>query len=233
LGEIILTVDGGLPGNCVRLPVGPNGEARHYGNTVVAAPPIPPFDVPVSRILELDLVCSGVGTYTLVATAVEGGAPFGWLYLDTSFNWLPLRMIDYQGTSVAAVKTVTCLSPTDLQDTDGDSCIDVRELSFGAEQGGFRDPSNFWDYFDVPAGLGQLRDEAVSGLDFFAVLARFGSSGNAQIDPLSPPPALGYHTAFDRGGAVGPNGWNVGEADGSITGTDFFTMLSQFGHSCA
>ena len=109
----------------------------------------------------------------------------------------------------------------------------MRELAFGAGQGGFRDPSNFWDYFDVPTGPSAVRDEQVTGLDFFAMLGRFGATGNGSVDPLTTPPPAGYHPAFDRGGAVGPNGWNVGGANGSIAATDFFTMLAQFGHSCA
>jgi hypothetical protein len=53
------------------------------------------------------------------------------------------------------------------------------------------------------------------------------------VDPLSAPPAApAYHPAFDRGSSFGPYPWNVYPADGSITGTDFFTVLAQFGHSC-
>jgi hypothetical protein len=53
------------------------------------------------------------------------------------------------------------------------------------------------------------------------------------MDPLSAPPAApGYHTAFDRGPASG-DAWDVTQADGSIAGTDFFSVLVQFGHDCS
>jgi hypothetical protein len=64
------------------------------------------------------------------------------------------------------------------------------------------------------------------------VLRHFNNEGDAGEDPLSTPPETGYHPAYDRGDLVGPNAWNVGEADGSIAGTDFFAVLAQFNHEC-
>jgi hypothetical protein len=91
---------------------------------------------------------------------------------------------------------------------------------------------NFWDFFDTPDSS-NVRDKSIAGTDFFNVLARFGATGSASIDPLSMPPAApAYHTAFDRGASSGPNSWNLTAADGSIAGTDFFAVLAQFGHSC-
>jgi hypothetical protein len=126
-------------------------------------------------------------------------------------------------------------------DYDGDGCEDVDENWIDPTVGGLRDPTNFWDFFDVftPTGLQapfppQWRDRSVTGLDFFAVLSRFGSSGDPGIDPLSAPPAApAYHTSFDRGPSGGPNPWNLTAADGAITGQDFFAVLAQFGHTCA
>jgi sugar lactone lactonase YvrE len=115
-------------------------------------------------------------------------------------------------------------------DLDDDGCTSDQELGGPAISGGERNPKDFWDFFDTPA---PARDAQISGLDFFAVLARFGASGDNSIDPLSiPPPAPAYHTAFDRGMVTGVNPWNVAAADGAIAGTDFFTILTQFGHSC-
>ena len=48
-----------------------------------------------------------------------------------------------------------------------------------------------------------------------------------------PPPAPAYHTAYDRGPAVGGDVWDLGPADGSIASTDIFAMLGQFTHACA
>ena len=112
-------------------------------------------------------------------------------------------------------------------DKDGDGCSNAREKGPIATLGGQRDANDFWDFFDPTL------DGAISILDFFALLERFGSGGDSSIDPLTaPPPAPGYHTRFDRGPQIGANGWNVAPPDGAVAITDFFTLLSQFGHSC-
>jgi hypothetical protein len=117
-------------------------------------------------------------------------------------------------------------------DDDNDGCTDTQEAGDDQTLGGKRDPHNFWDLFDVPAGAGMTKDKAVSGLDIFAILGRFGTAGDPGGNPLSPPPPTGYHTAYDRGIIVGSNVWNLGAANGSIAGTDIFSALGQFGHSC-
>jgi hypothetical protein len=112
-------------------------------------------------------------------------------------------------------------------DDDSDQCSDVAEAGSNPVMGGMRNPYNFWDFFDP------TRDAAVSGVDFFSVLGRFGATGNAAIDPLStPPPAPAYHTRFDRGTVAGSDPWDLGAPNGSISGTDFFAVLVQFGHAC-
>jgi hypothetical protein len=119
-------------------------------------------------------------------------------------------------------------------DSDDDGCADGEELGVNKATGGFRSPTNFWDFFDTPTGGSLTRDQAVAGTDFFALLGRFGAEGDDTIDPLSTPPAApAYHTAYDRGGSGGPFSWSLLPADGTIAGTDFFSMLGQFGDSCA
>jgi Calcineurin-like phosphoesterase len=133
--------------------------------------------------------------------------------------------------------SASCLTPDIDDDTDGDTCTDLDEMRTvaGSElAGGRRDLSNVWDFFDTPTGAPLARDGSVAGTDFFALISRFGSSGDSGIDPLSMPPAPpAYHTAYDRGPSSGPNTWNLSMADGFIAGTDFFALLGQFGHSCA
>jgi hypothetical protein len=123
-----------------------------------------------------------------------------------------------------------------IPDSDNDGCVDGEEtpLDSGTEMfGGRRDPLHFWDFFDTP-DTSNVRDKAVAGTDFFRILSRFGATGSTGIDPLSaPPPPPAYHTAFDRGLSSGPNAWSLMAADGSVAGTDFFSILAQFGHSCA
>jgi hypothetical protein len=118
-------------------------------------------------------------------------------------------------------------------DTDSDGCGDGAEVGPNENLGGLRSPLLFWDFFDVPAAPSFVRDRAVSFVDFFAVLQRFGATGGPGIDPLSAPPAApAYHTAYDRGPPAGPNEWNLTMADGSIATTDIFSNLAQFGHRC-
>jgi hypothetical protein len=116
-------------------------------------------------------------------------------------------------------------------DDDNDGCTDARELGANPIQGGARSTKNFWDFFDTP-GPGNVRDKAVTSGDLARVVGRFGANGSAGIDPVSPPPASGYHTAFDRTPS-GPNVWNLGPPNGSVTSQDIALIVGQFGHSCA
>jgi glucose/arabinose dehydrogenase len=115
-------------------------------------------------------------------------------------------------------------------DHDRDGCSDAREAGTDEVAGGERNAKNFWDFYDTPDGA-NVRDGDVAGTDFFRLLARFGTMGSPAGDPLSAPPPSGYHTAFDRGSPSG-DPWDLTAANGSISGTDFFSMLGQFGHSC-
>ena len=121
-------------------------------------------------------------------------------------------------------------------DDDNDGCTDEQEVGTIPRFGGLRDPHNFWDFFDPNL------DQQVAFVDFLLVLQHFNTDdagGTALInrfsDPLlTPDPGPGnYHPMFDRGPVIGLNGWNVGAPDGSVSFTDFLTLLVQFSHSCA
>ncbi len=133
-------------------------------------------------------------------------------------------------------------------DTDHDGCRDMAENGPDETLGGQRDYLNFWDFFDVPTGATFERDGNVTGLDIFAVIVRFNATDagpgdfDRNSDPFSTPnpPAIGqdranYHPAYDRGVLVGPDPdpWDLGPADGAITGQDIFAVIAQFGHSCS
>jgi hypothetical protein len=124
----------------------------------------------------------------------------------------------------------------DTDDSDLDGCTDSQEAAGSEVNGGQRGAKNFWDFFDVPTGVAvRDRDGSVSGLDFFAVLSRFGTNGSATSveDALAEPTdANSYHAAYDRAEPSG-DPWDLVAADGSISGSDLFAMLGQFGHSCA
>jgi hypothetical protein len=118
-------------------------------------------------------------------------------------------------------------------DTDGDGCTDFQEAGYDERFGGLRDAESYWDFFDTPDEA-NARDRVITGPDIARVVVRFGSAGNPEVDPLSPPPpAPGYHSSFDRGPIQGPHRWSLGEADGAVVGTDISAIVAQFGHNCA
>jgi hypothetical protein len=123
-----------------------------------------------------------------------------------------------------------------LIDVDRDGCLDSAELQTapGSElTGGRRNPKSFWDFMDQ--WIAGSRDRVVSGGDIGAVVARFGSVGNPDGNPLTPPVATtGYHTIADRNGSIpGQDPWDLNPPNGSISGGDIGVVVGQFGHSCA
>jgi hypothetical protein len=125
-----------------------------------------------------------------------------------------------------------------VTDTDSDGCLDAEEQQTAAGSqlaGGLRNPVTYWDFSDTPTGGSFTLDSEVGGLDFFAVLARYGAMGDPNDDPLAavpPPPA--YHVSYDHTNATTPpdDVWDTGPPNGSIGGTDFFSILASFGHKC-
>jgi Tol biopolymer transport system component len=134
-------------------------------------------------------------------------------------------------------------------DGDHDGCTDAGEQSADPATGGGRSATDIWDYYDVPTVDWTVkekmgRDYVVSVSDVSQLIVRFGSSGDPLLDPLSDVPYvvvfpgepipldLLYHTAYDRT-LTGPNMWNSGPPNGSITVQDIALMVAQFGHSCA
>jgi alpha-tubulin suppressor-like RCC1 family protein len=118
------------------------------------------------------------------------------------------------------------------QDTDKDGCTDAQELGPNHAVGGQRDPTNFWDFFDTP-DANNVRDRKVDSADYNRVYARYLTSGSTAIDPLSQPPATGYHTAFDR--QDDPNSseaWDLTGPDGNITIADLLALNNQLNDSC-
>jgi hypothetical protein len=126
-------------------------------------------------------------------------------------------------------------------DTDGDGCADAEENGPDHRRGGQRNYTSFWDFFDVPTPPGYTRDKAVSVGDIAAVVARFGTQrtppptkqeayAEALLPPapLSPPP---YHPAYDRT-LAGPEPWDSGPPNGSVTVEDIFLIVQQFGDTC-
>lgn len=119
-----------------------------------------------------------------------------------------------------------------LLDSDGDGCSNGEESGSVVWQGGQRDPQNSFDFYTVP--IDGIKDNAVTVGDIFQIALRFGSTGDSSgsilLGPVPEAPA--YHTSYDRTPA-GPEVWNLGPPDGSISVQDIFLAAAQFGHACA
>ncbi|MCI0856593.1 MAG: DUF11 domain-containing protein, partial [Chloroflexi bacterium] len=107
-------------------------------------------------------------------------------------------------------------------DTDGDGCLDGREVGPNEFLGGQRNPLDPFDFFD-PAGGGGGPPDGVVDLpnDILGVIVHFSPTG-------APP----YAIAYDRGPAS-PNGWNTTAPDGVIDlPNDILSIIQSFSHSC-
>lgn len=184
------------------------------------------------------------GAFELLSVAQDGGSANG--YSAAGFLWERLAAIALTPDAryAAFYSWATNLAPgatgEDVflagtsrlaEDTDRDGCIDKRELGPREALGGRRNPDHFWDFFDVPTSAELTRDQVIDVVDILALVRRFGSPGDPTGDPLSTPPATGYHTAYDRT-LTGPNDWNTGPPNGSIDIQDIILVVRQFGHHC-
>jgi hypothetical protein len=141
---------------------------------------------------------------------------------------------DTPTTTATATATVTPTKQPAPGDTDGDGCTDEQENGTNEGAGGNRDYLSFWDFFDTPAGPSLTRDRRVTIADVGALVQRFGSVGDADLDPLAMPPAPPtYHTAFDRTPPEDGDAWDTGPPDGRVTIVDITLIVVQFGHTCA
>lgn len=132
-----------------------------------------------------------------------------------------------------------------VADADGDGCIDSKELGSNWKFGGQRDPSNPWDFYDVPApalkaGVTASKNKAVSLQDVLAVQAFFGTRDNG------PANAAGYDYDSDFNGNGVEDGreydrtpstdpaklWRSGSPNGSVSLQDVAVAQAQFGTNC-
>jgi hypothetical protein len=186
-------------------------------------------------------------TYTEAATTNGNEATLGVIhYIEAENRWENRRILSRDTINNTITLEIDGFSIYGIYepvttDSDSDGCRDVDEQQtvVGTQlAGGRRDPLTYWDFYDTPIGTfpDLVKDGAVTGTDFFAVLARFNSTGDPSADPLAAPPAApAYHPTYDHTGASIPpsdDAWDVGPPDGAIAGTDFFAVLTNFGHVC-
>ena len=121
------------------------------------------------------------------------------------------------------------LAPVDLQqDTDGDGCIDIREMQTapGSEtSGGLRNAKIPYDYLN-PTHDGQNRVD-----DILMVIAQYFTD-DTDGNPGLPPYSMGYNPDTDRT-LVGPNPWNVGPPNGLQRVDDILNQVHQYFHDCS
>ena len=205
-------------------------------------------------IMQEHCSCDGIDEYT---AATFGGAMQGDLLIaQWSFGKVVRVELSSDGLTVESISTLAMglSNPLDVTagpdgtvyvaeisgdsiaylapDSDRDGCADGREAGPNPVLGGMRDAAHFWDFFDTP-GAGNERDRVIDIGDIFRVVERFGATGNPAGDPLTAPPASGFHTAFDRSpSSPGGDAWDLNGPDGVIDTGDIFASVNQFGHSC-
>ncbi|HEX5480011.1 MAG TPA: flexitail domain-containing putative surface protein, partial [Dehalococcoidia bacterium] len=130
-----------------------------------------------------------------------------------------------------------------VADSDGDGCGDGAELGSDRGDGGRRDPTNGWDFYDVPTPAlsrgysGQGRDGGIGvTTDVLALLAYSGRNASqpeyvADYDGSGVEDGLQY----DRSLSTTPGEpWRSGPPDGAIGATsDVVAMLAQTGSKCS
>jgi hypothetical protein len=173
-------------------------------------------------VLRLHFVCAQSGEAGLSLVPRDGDPQLGTHFVGASgLEVLPSRM---DGSVVACVEA---------GDADADGCLNITELGSDEMAGGRRDPNNFWDFFDVPAGPELARDGRVTVSDVVAVAAHFGSFGDSSGGPrTAPPPDPAYHPAFDRTLPLPEDAWDTGPPDGIVAIDDVVYSIAQFGHGC-
>jgi hypothetical protein len=95
------------------------------------------------------------------------------------------------GVSVHELK-IQKAAPIAPDDSDGDGCLDVKELGASHATGGERDPDNAWDFFDAPGPVAidptpnGAKNKATSIADVLAVVSYIGTfDGDAASSPNS------------------------------------------------
>jgi sugar lactone lactonase YvrE len=134
-------------------------------------------------------------------------------------------------------------------DTDGDGCLDgreVRTLTYTHQQGGDRDPLNPNDFFDVPvpaltpSNTTGTRNKAVSIADVIAILTYIGTydTGPANANAVSYNTDLNANSIpdgreYDRTPSTDPSKpWRSAAPNGAVSIGDALVALNQVGDNC-
>ncbi len=136
-------------------------------------------------------------------------------------------------------------APPPPPDSDGDGCPDARELGSDHRTGGQRDPSNPWDFFDVPtpallpSNTTGTRSKAITIGDAIAILAYIGTSAS-QPNSVNANGAT-YGSDLDNNGvqdgreydrSMGAAAWAPGAPSGAVSISDAILELNGVGDNC-
>jgi acyl-homoserine lactone acylase PvdQ len=137
------------------------------------------------------------------------------LFVDEQVKQVWMTLADVQANAEASFSLSYDGS---THNTDGDGCLDVRELGPDELLGGRRDPTNPWDYFN-PTGDGQNRVD-----DILAVVEHYYLAAG---EP-------GYSETYDRSAiletALEP--WRFGPPSGRILVDDILHAVHSYYHDC-
>ncbi len=220
----------------------------------VPLPTLPVGSTFTGAVLQFELTCLAPGPAALTLVPRQGDPQNGTHFFDASGHPMDPSLVgagvtcieDKDGDGIGDGEDNCPNTPNSGQidsdqdglgnacddDDDSDGCSDGQELGSNPALGGQRNPKHFWDFFDTPSS-GNIRDQVIDIGDLFRVVDHFGTFGDANIDPLSTPPASGYHTGYDRSPpGPGADPWDLGPPDGTIDSSDIIFAVNQFGHSC-
>lgn len=141
-----------------------------------------------------------------------------------------------------------CLSVNANLDTDFDGCPDGKELGIDSHLGGQRDPTNPWDFADVPVpallptSTTGVRNKIITLSDVLSDLAYVGTSaanpnsanaGGAKYGSDINANGLLDGQEYDRTPSTTPGQpWRSGPPNGVVSLSDVLTVLAQVGTNC-
>ena len=183
------------------------------------------------------------GVNISTTTGIFSGQAWG-----ENIGWITFSCPGSTGCGSVAYSVVTAWRPGPV-DTDGDGCTDVKELGPSHNLGGQRDPTNPWDFADVPAPAllpsdpTGVRNKVISLSDVLADLPYVGTSAaNPNTANTS---GAKYGTdlnlngildgrEYDRTPSTVPGeAWHSGAPDGVVSLSDVLVVLAQVGTNCS
>jgi hypothetical protein len=159
--------------------------------------------------------CSGASITSSAADADSDGVP------DTSDNCPNTANANQQDTDADMLGNACEPSygtNMNIADTDGDGCkdgVEARPLAFAPQNGGDRNPTRMWDFFDLTG------NRTIDLSDTLSVLQYFGDPGTSPQANLR-----------DRAVPSMLKPWQLVEANNGVDLQDALNNLSSFGHSC-